>query len=1218
MHRRAPAALLAVTLALLIGPAAASAAQDYLRPFEAVVDRGGAAELAAAGVDLEHAGYDPAKSYEQTLAVVLTKSDANRLERRGVSLEAVELPTLAPKALRETGGDSPNPYYDVYRQFMEPGGIHDEMVQLAADNRDVVKYERIGTSTLGKPMSVLKVTNNARNVPDGTRPAVLYSSNNHAREWIAAEVERRLMRWVIEHKNDPRIADLLSRTELWFMPIQNPDGYDYTFTCGVGAANHLCGPNETPSNRFWRKTLRDNDGDGIYGEPSQSGQGDGVDPNRNYPAKRAIDEEGATNQTGGETYRGPYALSEPENLAFDRLLRKIDFKANVNYHSAGQLLLTPVSYITDYAPVDATIFNAMTGTDGDGAVEPYQPQRSSDLYESNGDTIDNGYMNYGVIGWTPELDTCATGGGPAGCNQFAFPDDEEKVEAVFQKNLPMALNIAHSSAQLDRPRNFDNDPGQYQIKPTHDIQPTRFDVSYGATQQIEANVRRSLGPVDVTAEISGPGGADRTVTAIRAEEVPPGERYGDAPGQYYKRVRATTPVNFASPTQTPRPATAGDTVDVTIRAGGLRQRFSYRVQAVPDAVPEGGTAKQRVLVLAAEDYSGVSPNREPGYDVAPRYLQQHVDALTAAGYEVETYDVDAPPLGAEGTATTRNPSFLGVLSHFDAVLWYSGDDFIPQDATETDARHLATATAQAGSMRLASWAHKTMLALRDYLNEGGKAVVDGRNIHQWPIGNTSLSATGPYQWAPDKLPGFFYPENNGGDDDLPGTAFQRYRGISNDTWQNYLGAVGRGTGSGYGQSTYNGQPIEPVAGSIFAGVGPITVDSGSGNDPNQDANGVPAPRAKSPTRLRNWSGISVQEPLRQEKIELDVTTPQTQAGGFALSTADTVTFGFGLEQVGTDTRNALVARAMQHLLPTTADTTAPTPVAFKWPAADGFVSTPRDPVEVDVTAADARGDLKEVRLLADGELVGRHATFPFQFRYVPQAADVGRAIVLTAEAEDSAGNVAAATRTIEVVSGPAVVEAPLPAVAPAIQGDPIVGRTLTCLNRGFVNGPTSYRYEWLRNSAVIAGAAAVNYTPTQADLGRQVRCRITAINSAGDGDATSDFVVISPAPQGAPAPSPGPQGLAVIVACKRSASMKALTCTTTPVGDRSVRVKSSVRLVGRRAVATRTARGRVSVRLRTGSRIRRGQRVIVRVSVGDANARLKMRVGARKRVSLAH
>ena len=33
---------------------------------------------------------------------------------------------------------------------------------------------------------------------------------------------------------------------------------------------------------------------------------------------------------------------------------------------------------------------------------------------------------------------------------------------------------------LDRPKNFDNDPSHYQVKPTQDIQPNRFDVSYGA------------------------------------------------------------------------------------------------------------------------------------------------------------------------------------------------------------------------------------------------------------------------------------------------------------------------------------------------------------------------------------------------------------------------------------------------------------------------------------------------------------------------------------------------------------------------------------------------------------------------------------------------------------------------------------------------------------------------------------------------------------------
>ena len=46
------------------------------------------------------------------------------------------------------------------------------------------------------------------------------------------------------------------------MCVNNPDGYEYTFT---------------PGNRLWRKNMADNDGDGVYGEID-----DGVDPNRNF------------------------------------------------------------------------------------------------------------------------------------------------------------------------------------------------------------------------------------------------------------------------------------------------------------------------------------------------------------------------------------------------------------------------------------------------------------------------------------------------------------------------------------------------------------------------------------------------------------------------------------------------------------------------------------------------------------------------------------------------------------------------------------------------------------------------------------------------------------------------------------------------------------------------------------------------------------------------
>ena len=75
----------------------------------------------------------------------------------------------------------------------------------------------------------------------------------------------------------------------------------------------------------------------------------------------------------------------------------------------------------------------------------------------------------------------------------------------------------------------------------------------------------------------------------------------------------------------------------------------------------------------------------------------------------------------------------------------------PAGRDESNPRHLSTPTTQSGSFTLATWAHKAMIAMRDYLNEGGKLIVGGRNAHEWPIGSTSLSATGPYQWAPDKV-----------------------------------------------------------------------------------------------------------------------------------------------------------------------------------------------------------------------------------------------------------------------------------------------------------------------------------------------------------------------------------------------------------------------------------------------------------------------------------
>ena len=215
----------------------------------------------------------------------------------------------------------------------------------------------------------------------------------------------------------------------------------------------------------------------------------------------------------------------------------------------------------------------------------------------------------------------------------------------------------------------------------------------------------------------------------------------------------------------------------------------------------------------------------------------HVAALEAAGYEVEMFDIDAPPEngGSPNPAPQppiKYPTHLGVLAHFDAVNYYSGDDFIPQEITDTDPRRTPTATTQTGHHEMAPWAHKVMLELRDYANEGGKLVVDGRNVHQPFTSTSTAAAAGPYTWTPGQAVRLLLPAEQRGDDDLPGTAWQRSRTISNDTWQNYLGVVGR-----HRRQRRHGHQVRHGAGHPGGRLAsttawrPFTLDTAAGNDP---------------------------------------------------------------------------------------------------------------------------------------------------------------------------------------------------------------------------------------------------------------------------------------------------------------------------------------------------------------------------------------------------
>lgn len=108
----------------------------------------------------------------------------------------------------------------------------------------------------------------------------------------------------------------LDNYDYWFIPVINPDGYEYTQT----------------TDRLWRKTRSVN----FFCE--------GVDPNRNYPFHWR--ESGASQFPCSEIYAGPRPLSEPETAALTSVLdaNKERIVMYLSLHAYSQYILAPYGY----------------------------------------------------------------------------------------------------------------------------------------------------------------------------------------------------------------------------------------------------------------------------------------------------------------------------------------------------------------------------------------------------------------------------------------------------------------------------------------------------------------------------------------------------------------------------------------------------------------------------------------------------------------------------------------------------------------------------------------------------------------------------------------------------------------------------------------------------------------------------------------------------------
>jgi hypothetical protein len=667
---------LAALAASLIAPAAAQARQAPLDSYRVGVKSAG--QIAK----LRALGYDVTEGRQKgSVTVVATRHQARGLRGKGLK------PTLVRDKRGRTerqlaAAQAASGGYKVWRPYARDAfddqghptdNLLTELRKLARAHPGLIKLETIGHSVRGVPIVALKVTRGARSTRDGSKPSVLYSSTQHAREWISTEVNRRLLRLFVDNYgrsgaaldqdgkalsgvSATELTRLVRGNELWFVLVCNPDGYDYTF--------------QSPDTRLWRKNLRDNDGDGQITEL------DGVDPNRNFPTKWNYDNEGSSDILSSETYRGTAPASEPETRALDGLLKRVHFRFQDNLHSFAQLLLYPFGWQVETPSADEPIFQALNGTVEKPAVEGFTPEVSARLYTTNGETTDQAYTKYGTLAWTTELD----GGDPAktgGQIGFVFQDDPADVEAEFEKNIAFNLDMARSARDPEDPvSSLGNEAPDFRIDP--------FAASNGNPQTVQVDAKRSLGRVALRWRVNG--GAVRSAAT---HEWKGGERYGGVGKVYYHELRGQV-----------RGTRAGDKVEVWFTAGPDRsESFTYTVASDTGA---------DVLVLSAENYKGGSPDYADA--TRPAYLKYYTAALDRIGVSYDVYDVDAN----DETA----PSYLGVLSHYKAVVWYTGDDYV----TRLPGQQPGTGASRITQLE--------QLAVRDFLNEGGKLLYTGVSAGQ--------------------------------------------------------------------------------------------------------------------------------------------------------------------------------------------------------------------------------------------------------------------------------------------------------------------------------------------------------------------------------------------------------------------------------------------------------------------------------------------------------
>jgi carboxypeptidase T len=384
--------------------------------------------------DLTQRGYDVLEGpLTHGVPILATAADAQRLRDRGLLVRYTG-PLYQPvsRSFQATGGT-------FYGGYHTTAGHEAHDQEVTAAHPDLAVLRTIGQSWLktqgrgGHDIPALCITkikagDCALNT-SGSKPKFTLMAQMHARELATGELAYMWIDYLVgNYGKNTAVTRLMDTTELWIIPIANPDGVDIVSSNSTRPVSQ-------------RKNAHDN---------GCTGTGLGVDLNRNSSYHWDVNQ----GTKCSDTYPGTRAASEPETQGIQNFLTGVyrDTKPSADFspattnttgtfltlHSYAELDIYPYGWTNTLAPnnVDLSAIATAMGKSnkydvvhGDGGLNYFAPGATDDWI----------YGTLGVPGYTIEV-----GPNASGCSGF-FPQ-YSCMSSFWNLNLPAFMTLANAAA----------------------------------------------------------------------------------------------------------------------------------------------------------------------------------------------------------------------------------------------------------------------------------------------------------------------------------------------------------------------------------------------------------------------------------------------------------------------------------------------------------------------------------------------------------------------------------------------------------------------------------------------------------------------------------------------------------------------------------------------------------------------------------------------------